>query len=96
MLDIDRSWGYLLVPAILLPTAACTPSVPGADRAATGWQGAELEEGSTLTVRTTAGAVWAGEATLIEEAAIGAVGEITVQRNWRGVHVPRARDDANA
>ncbi len=30
-----------------------------------------MEEGSTLTVRTTGGSVWAGEGTLIEEAAIG-------------------------
>jgi hypothetical protein len=30
-----------------------------------------VEEGSTLTVRTTGGSVWVGEATLIEEAAIG-------------------------
>jgi len=59
------------VAAVLLMAAACGPSSPAEDPAASGWQGTTVQEGSTLTVRTTGGSVWASEGRLIEEAAIG-------------------------
>ncbi len=61
----------LKLVAVLLLAAACGPSSEDGDRAAGGWQGTTAREGSTLTVRTTGGSVWAGDGTLIEESAIG-------------------------
>lgn len=67
----DRAWGQFFVGATLCLAAACARSSPGEDGAATAWQGTTVEDGSTLTVKTTGGSVWAGNGRLIEEAAIG-------------------------
>jgi hypothetical protein len=59
-----------LVAASLL-VLGCEPSSQTSDASASAWQGTVVEEGSTLTVRTTGGSVWGGDGTLIEELAIG-------------------------
>ena len=59
-----------LVAAALL-ALGCEPSPQTGDASPAGWQGTAVEEGSTLTVRTTGGSVWGGDGRLIEELAIG-------------------------
>jgi hypothetical protein len=56
---------------LLLLAVACEPSSQEAAGPTDGWQGTTVEEGPTLTVRTTGGSVWGGNGRLIEEVAIG-------------------------
>jgi len=67
---------------LLLVALACEPSPPGEEGTPAGWQGTIVEEGSTLTVRTTSGSVWGGEGRLTEEAAIGT--ETRIQNDLLG------------
>ncbi len=60
-----------LLSFLLLAALACEPSSIPEEKTPAGWQGTMVEEGATLTVRTTSGSVWGGEGRLIEVAAIG-------------------------
>lgn len=60
-----------LLSGLLLFAVACgTDARVGAARG-DAWQGTEMEDGTTRTVRTTSGSVWGGEGRLVEELAIG-------------------------
>lgn len=59
----------LAILGILAPGCEAPPEVTS--RGDTDWQGTVVEEGSTVTVRTTGGSVWGADGRLLEEVAIG-------------------------
>lgn len=61
----------ILLAISLFLTPACESDTRMEVATSTGWQGTTVQEGSTLTVRTTGGSVWSGPGRLIEEVAIG-------------------------
>lgn len=63
--------GARLLTVTLLLAVACGPPSLSEDQSPLGWQGTTVQEGSTLTVRTTGGSVWPGDGTLVEEVSIG-------------------------
>jgi hypothetical protein len=60
-----------LLSFLFFAALACESSASVEGGPPAGWQGTTVEEGSVMTVRTTAGSVWGGEGRLFEEAAIG-------------------------
>jgi hypothetical protein len=66
-----RARPLALLPTILFLAAACDAPNGALPAPPSGWEGTTVEEGSTVTIRTTGGSVWGGEGRLIEELAIG-------------------------